>query len=197
MDVNDLDLPEDISYIDKILWVKRDYEEDSYSIGITDFAQRILGDIISIYFTESEEFDEGDEFFTVTSIEDELVVKSPFPCNIVEENSEIKLNPEELNEEPYVGWIFKITLEDDDDFFDLLDREEILDQIQAWITENPELKINPTAKKKTNHRKKLAQLVKEDNIERILEDDPYAIIPEDDAHDPFEAGSEEKEDDEW
>ncbi|MHA1912541.1 MAG: glycine cleavage system protein H [Candidatus Kariarchaeaceae archaeon] len=197
MNVNDLDLPDDISYIDKILWVKRDYEEDSYYVGITDFAQRILGDIISVYFSDNEQLDEGDEFFTVTSIEDELVVVSPFSCNVIEENSEVKLNPEELNEDPYEGWIFKISLENDDDFFDLVDREEIIDQIQEWITENPDLKLNPTAKKKTTHRKKIAQLVKEDNIERILEDDPYAIIPDDDAHDPFEMGSDGKDEDTW
>ena len=196
MDVNDLDLPDDISYIDKMLWVKRDYEDEIFYIGITDFAQQILGDIISVYFSNSEEYDEGDEFFTVTSLEDEIVLEAPFACNVIEENSNVKHNPEELNEKPYVNWIFKIALEDEDDFFNLLDREDIIDQIQEWITENPDLKLNPTVKKKTTHRKKLAQLVKEDNIERILEDDPYAVIPDDDAHDPFE-GNEEAEDDFW
>jgi glycine cleavage system H protein len=196
MDVNDLDLPDDISYIDKILWVKRDYEEDAYNIGITDFAQKILGDIISVYFSDSEQYDEGDEFFTVTSFEDELVVKAPFTCNIIDENSSIKLNPEELNEEPYVNWIFKVILENDDDFFDLLEREEIIDQIQEWIIANPDLKLTPTVKKKAIHRKKLAQLVKEDNIERILEDDPYAVIQEENGHDPFKM-DDDKEEDEW
>ena len=176
----------------------RDYEEDSYFIGITDFAQKILGDIISIYFSNVDHFDEGDELFTITSIEDELVVEAPFSCNVIEENGEIKLSPEDLNEDPYTGWLFKIALENDDDYFDLLDREEIIDEIQAWLTENPELKINPTAKKKATHRKKIAQLVKEANIERILEDDPYAIIPEENGHDPFNASdSEEKNEDLW
>ena len=98
MDVNNLDLPDDISYIDKLLWVKRDYEDETYYVGITDFAQQILGDIISVYFSDNEQHEEGDEFFTVTSLEDELVVVSPFSCNVLEENAEIKLNPEELNE---------------------------------------------------------------------------------------------------
>ncbi len=118
-----MNIPENLLYTEDHEWVKLD--GDYAFIGVTDFAQKELGDIV---FVEVETIDEplekGDSFGTIEAVKTVSDMFMPIGGTVVEFNEEIESDPEVINKDPYEkGWIVKIKISDKSDLDELLDKD--------------------------------------------------------------------------
>ena len=121
--------PNDLKYTKEHEWVK--IQNNSVTVGITDFAQGELGDIIFIERPkEGESFNAGEIFGTIEAVKTVSDLYMPLSGKIIEVNTSINDNPEFVNEDPYEkGWMVKIELSSDDSSL-LLDSESYINLIQ-------------------------------------------------------------------
>ena len=107
-----MNIPEDLKYTKEHEWVK--IEGDTATVGITDFAQGELGDVVYVEIeTEGETIGEGDVFGTVEAVKTVSDLFMPLSGEILEFNSELEGKPELVNENPYGdGWMIKIRVDD-------------------------------------------------------------------------------------
>ena len=119
-----MDLPENIKYTDDHEWVK--LENNIATIGITNFAQSELGDIIFVEFPELNiNISSKDTVGTLEAIKTVADIFSPLSGEIVQLNDNLELNPELINESPYdKGWILKIKISNKNDIDSLLSSED-------------------------------------------------------------------------
>ena len=90
-------------------WVK--VEGDVASIGITDFAQHALGEIVYVEMPEEgDEFNAGEVFGVLESVKAASDSFTPISGEVVEINDELEDEPQLMNEKPYEAWIFKLKL---------------------------------------------------------------------------------------
>ncbi len=117
-----MNIPADLKYSKDHEWVK--IEGDVATIGITDFAQTELGDIVYVDVdTEGDELDQNEVFGTVEAVKTVSDLFMPVAGEVQEFNEELEGNPELLNEDPYgKGWIIKVKVSDAD-LSDLMDAE--------------------------------------------------------------------------
>jgi glycine cleavage system H protein len=104
-------------------WVKRDEKDDHIVyIGITDYAQEALGDIVHVDIPDvGEEFMPEDELGAIESAKSASEIYAPLEGKIVEVNDELDSHPEIINKSPYdEGWIVKMSIEDPDQLDELL-----------------------------------------------------------------------------
>ena len=96
---------------------------DIATIGVTDFAQSELGDIIFIEFpNQGDVFKQNESVGTLEAVKTVADIYSPVSGSIVEINSDLDSNPELINSDPYNdGWIVKIKIEDSSEIDGLLD----------------------------------------------------------------------------
>ncbi|WP_026894511.1 glycine cleavage system protein GcvH [Clostridiisalibacter paucivorans] len=113
----------DLYYSKDHEWVK--VEGDKAYIGITDFAQNALGDIVYVELPEVEdEFELGDAFGVVESVKAASDINMPIDGKIIEVNDDLEDEPELVNTEPYENWIVSIEILDDTQIDELLSAEE-------------------------------------------------------------------------
>lgn len=107
-----MNLPEELKYTKDHEWVKVD--GDVAFIGITDFAQKELGDIVYVEIeTEGERIEEGEVFGTVEAVKTVSDLFMPISGKILEFNSDLESEPELVNDDPYEkGWMIKVEIED-------------------------------------------------------------------------------------
>ena len=119
-----MNLPEDIKYTEDHEWGK--LENDILTIGITDFAQSELGDIIFVEFPDlSTKVSVKDSIGTLEAVKTVADIYSPISGEIVELNDQLEDMPELINEDPYnKGWILKIKINDKNDYNSLLTNDE-------------------------------------------------------------------------
>ena len=100
-------------------------------MGITDFAQGELGDIIFLEFPDVDEaFNEGDVFGTIEAVKTVSDLFMPISGKIVEVNEELNDEPENVNSSPYdSGWMVKIDLSTDYNTSSLLDSKSYVEMI--------------------------------------------------------------------
>ncbi len=129
--------PENYQYQSTSVWLE-DTGRGIFKLGITDYAQYVLDDIISITFPETGYLIEKDEeLVSIDAIEDTLIIMSPIGGKITEINEELRQSPELLNESPYEdGWILLIEVSSEDDLDQLVDINEILDQHQEELVDS-------------------------------------------------------------
>jgi glycine cleavage system H protein len=124
------DVPKDLKYIDTHEWIKG--EGDKVVVGITDYAQTKLTDIVYVEFGDAgREVKKGDEIGTVESVKTVGTVESvktvselyaPVSGTVEEYNSELEDSPQLMNEDPYGnGWFVKIKMSDPSEMEQLLD----------------------------------------------------------------------------
>lgn len=123
-------LPEDLIYSDEHVWVKK--EGDQVRIGITDFAQEELGDIVFIELPEVGDDIEIDEpFGSVESVKTVSELYAPVSGTVIEINEELEDNPEFVNESPYDrAWMIVVELTDDVELDNLLTDDEYITFIE-------------------------------------------------------------------
>ncbi|EPT7427388.1 glycine cleavage system H protein [Vibrio cholerae] len=112
-------------------WV-RDNGDGTVTIGISEHAQEMLGDVVFVELPEIDaEIDAGDSFSLVESVKAASDIYAPVTGVVIEVNEDLQNSPELINEEPYDGgWIVKVKMSDPDELKDLKDAEEYLTSIE-------------------------------------------------------------------
>lgn len=126
-----MSIPSDLKYTQEHEWV-RDNGNGTITVGITDFAQGELGDIVFVELeAEGFEFDKDDVFGTVEAVKTVSELFAPVGGELVEINKELEDDPELVNNDPYKsGWMVKIKIADASELDDLLsadDYQELID----------------------------------------------------------------------
>lgn len=118
-----MEYPEELKYTEEHEWVL--IEDDIATVGITDFAQDALGDVVFVELPEEGASAEaGKSFGVVESVKAVSDIYAPITGEIVEVNEELPDTPEMVNSSPYEdGWMIKIKIADPAELDDLLDAE--------------------------------------------------------------------------
>lgn len=117
--------PDHYLYTEAHTWVHVD-DNDIATVGITDFAQSELGDIVFVELPEVEgEVTAGDEVSVVESVKTASDIPAPLSGDIVAVNEQLAQTPELINTSPYdKGWIFKVRITNSSELEDLLSASE-------------------------------------------------------------------------
>lgn len=118
-----MNIPTDLKYTKDHEWVK--IEGDIATIGITNFAQGELGDIVYVDVDTLDDTLEKDEVFgSVEAVKTVSDLFMPLSGEVIEFNESLEDEPEIVNEDPYEkGWMIKISIADDSQLVDLLDAQ--------------------------------------------------------------------------
>lgn len=124
-----MQFPEELRYTKDHEWVK--LEGDIAAVGITDFAQRELGDIVYVEIeTQGETVEHGEVFGTVEAVKTVSDLFMPLSGVIEEVNEALQSEPELVNSDPYdKGWMIRIRLQNASDFDSLLSAQEYAEMI--------------------------------------------------------------------
>lgn len=119
-----MNIPDDLKYTKDHEWVKVD--GDVATVGITDFAQHELGDIVYIEVgTQGETLDQEETFGTIEAVKTVSDLFMPIGGEVVAFNDDIESSPDIVNKDPYgQGWIIKIKMSDTSELDGLLTAEQ-------------------------------------------------------------------------
>ncbi len=120
-----MDYPEDLKYTKEHEWI-RDNGDGTATVGVTDFAQSELGDIVFVEIEpEGFEFEQDEVFGTVEAVKTVSELFAPVAGEILEINEELEMQPELVNDDPYDGgWMVKISMSDESQLDDLMSPDE-------------------------------------------------------------------------
>ncbi len=122
-ELHELNLPGDVRYSKDHEWAK--IEGEMVVVGISDYAQDQLGDIVYVELPEvGDTFESGDEFGTLESVKAVSELYLPVGGEIVAINEAFEDEPELINQDPYGSWIVKVKAEDSEELETLLSSEE-------------------------------------------------------------------------
>ncbi|MEC7911342.1 MAG: glycine cleavage system protein GcvH [Pseudomonadota bacterium] len=119
------EIPENYKFLSSHEWMK--VEEDTIvAVGISDYAQDQLGDIVFVELPELDsEVNQGDEVAVVESVKAASEIYSPVSGRIIEVNSSLEDSPEIVNSSAFEeGWFFKVEVADSSEFENLLSPEQ-------------------------------------------------------------------------
>ncbi len=130
-EINDLNLPDNLKYTDDHEWTNT--SGDVVTIGINDYAQDQLGEIVFVELPEEgDTFSKGDEFGSVESVKAVSEIYIPISGEIVEVNENLEDAPELVNESCYEGgWLIKVKPEDASELDSLMDKAAYLDMLKG------------------------------------------------------------------
>lgn len=124
-------IPDDLHYTEQHEWIS--IEGDLGTIGITDYAQSELGDVVFVELPEvGDTLEKGQVFGTVEVVKTAEELYSPVSCQVLEVNETLEDNAEQVNADPYgEGWLIKVRLDDPEEVADLLGPLEYAEFIEA------------------------------------------------------------------
>jgi glycine cleavage system H protein len=124
------EVPEDRKYLESHEYATTD--GDVATVGITDFAQDELGDVVFVELpSEGDDVTQGDEFGVVESIKAVSDLYAPVTGTVTEVNEDLFDMPELVNDDPYGdGWMLKVEVTDEGTFDDLLSADEYREQTE-------------------------------------------------------------------
>ncbi len=124
-----MDIPNNLKYTKEHEWIR--VEDNIAYVGITDYAQSELGDIVFIELPNvNDTFSKDDVFGTIEAVKTLADLYIPVSGKIIEVNANLDAEPESVNTDPYdKGWIVKIELNDPSELNDLLSDSEYSDLI--------------------------------------------------------------------
>ena len=130
-EISELNFPEDMRYSESHEWIKAAGE--TAKLGITDYAQDQLGDIVFVELPDvGESFEKGAEFGTVESVKAVSELYMPISGEIVAINEALEDAPELVNNTPYSdGWMIEVKLDDSSDLDALLDKDAYLSTLKG------------------------------------------------------------------
>lgn len=117
-------IPSELKYAASHEWVRPE-GDGIYTIGISDHAQELLGDMVFVDLPEvGTQVDAGDDVAVAESVKAASDVYTPLTGEIVAVNEELDEHPEQVNSDPYGdGWLFQIKITDEGELADLLDAD--------------------------------------------------------------------------
>ena len=120
-----------LKFADSHEWVK-DNGDGTVTIGISEHAQEMLGDVVFVDLPDTgDEIEAGESFSLVESVKAASDIYAPISWEIVAINEELEDSPELINEESYEGgWIVKVKMSDASELNNLKDAEEYLSSIE-------------------------------------------------------------------
>ena len=119
---------EGLKYSETHEWVK--IEDGIAIIGVTDFAQKEMGDITYVDIpAEEDEVNAGEEFGALESVKASSDLISPVSGEVCEVNAELEDSPELINSDPYANWIIKVKISDESELDALMDAAAYAAQI--------------------------------------------------------------------
>ena len=120
-----MSIPKELKYTKEHEWI-RDNGDGTATVGITDFAQGELGDIVFVELEEAGfEFDKDESFGTVEAVKTVSELFAPVSGEITEVNEKLEDEPELVNDDPYGdGWMIKLKIGDKSEMEDLMSPEE-------------------------------------------------------------------------
>ena len=123
-------VPDDCRYLDSHEWARQ--QNGTVRIGITDFAQDELGDVVFVELpAEDDQLDEGEDFGVIESIKAVSDMYAPVSGTVTARNDDLIDEPELVNEDPFgAGWMLEVELETESELDALLSPEEYRDQIE-------------------------------------------------------------------
>ena len=122
-------VPSELKYSKEHEWVK--IEGNTVTIGITEYAQSELGDIVFVELPETDDdIDEGESFGSVESVKTVTELYAPVSGKVVETNDELEDSPEFVNESPYEkAWMVKVELSDESQLDELMSADQYSEMI--------------------------------------------------------------------
>ncbi|NNF46723.1 MAG: glycine cleavage system protein GcvH [Desulfofustis sp.] len=129
-EIDELNLPGDIYYSKEHEWAAK--EGEVIRIGISDYAQDQLGDIVFVELPEpGSSFERNEEFGTLESVKAVSEIYIPVSGEIVAVNTALEDAPELLNEDPYNNWIVEVRPTDIDQYDELLSRDDYVAMLKG------------------------------------------------------------------
>jgi glycine cleavage system H protein len=124
------EVPSELRYAESHEWARRD--GDVVRVGITDFAQDELGDVVFVELPEvGDALDQGEAFGVIESIKAVSDLYAPAGGEVVDRNEELFDAPELVNDGPFdEGWMLEVELDDESDLEELLDADGYEAQIR-------------------------------------------------------------------
>nr|WP_320023673.1 glycine cleavage system protein GcvH [uncultured Draconibacterium sp.] len=126
-----MSIPADLKYTQDHEWVR--VEGDVAVVGVTDFAQGELGDVVFVEIeTEGETLDKGETFGTVEAVKTVSDLFMPVGGEVTKFNEDLADDPELVNKDPYgKGWMIKVNIADASELDDLMDADAYKAMIEA------------------------------------------------------------------
>lgn len=119
----------DLKYSKDHEWVG--VEGDVAYVGITNYAQEQLGDIVYVELPEvGDEVEKDEAICSVESVKTASDIYTPVTGKIIEVNEELEDSPELINEDPYSAWIYKIQMSDETELDTLMNKGEYAEYIE-------------------------------------------------------------------
>jgi len=130
-ELSELNFPDDVMYTDDHEWTKVDNDETI--IGISDYAQDQLGDIVFVELPQvGETFEKGAEFGTVESVKAVSELFLPVSGEVVAINETLDDTPELVNNEPYTGgWMLRVKLSEKSELDQLMNKSAYLESLKG------------------------------------------------------------------
>ncbi|SRR6056297_3829270 len=126
-----MNIPESLKYTKDHEWIKIDGDEAL--IGVTDYAQQELGDVVFVEIeTEGETLEKEEVFGTIEAVKTVSDIFMPVSGEVTEVNPKLEDSPDVVNKDPYGdGWLIKVKISDQSEADDLLDADQYKELIEA------------------------------------------------------------------
>lgn len=113
--MSEIDAPTDLRYTEEHEWIRRT-GPTTVRVGITDYAQSQLGDVVFVQLpTEGDSVNSGDTFGEVESTKSVSDIYAPLSAKVIAVNADLESNPDVVNSDPYGdGWLVDLRVEDED-----------------------------------------------------------------------------------
>jgi glycine cleavage system H protein len=130
-EIEELFLPDDVHYTETHEWARD--EEETVVVGVNDYAQDQLGDIVFVELPEiGDAFEKGEEFGTLESVKAVSEIYMPVAGKIAAINEALSEAPELVNQEPYnSGWMIEIEPDDPDEIHTLMTSSEYMEMLKG------------------------------------------------------------------
>jgi glycine cleavage system H protein len=122
-----MNIPNTLIYTPEHLWIKS-ISESTYEVGVTDYAQNLLGDIVFVELPKvGSQLNTGATFGVVESIKSVSDLYSPVSGKVIESNNSVESQPELINENPYSAWLIKVEVSNNSDYTQMLNATQYND----------------------------------------------------------------------
>lgn len=127
-----MNIPNELLYSKSHEWVKKE-NDGTYVIGLTDYAQKELGDLVFVNLPQiDDEITSGEAFGDVESVKAVSDIYSPVTGTVSEINEELLDSPEKINEAPYEAWLIKVSnVSDEEELLSAEDYESLVKSEEA------------------------------------------------------------------